>query len=120
MKSEVESVAGSPAGSMMSVSSAATPGTPGSGHFGTHSVSASTGCEMSSSDSFDSDLENNNMFGRIASSLASVFDQNSVDSIKSEPSDIQTTPKKKRYTKSRVRNRSPSLVQKLKKTRRLV
>ncbi|KAL4240156.1 hard palate morphogenesis [Mactra antiquata] len=116
MKGDFESVAGSPAGSMLSVSSATTPGTPGSGHYRIHSVSTSTGCELSSSESFDSDMENNNMFGHLATSIASSVDMNACD-IKSEPSE-QTTPKKKRYTKSRVRNRSPSLVQKLKKTRR--
>ncbi|XP_045210982.2 uncharacterized protein LOC123562411 [Mercenaria mercenaria] len=101
----------------MSVSSATTPGTPGSGHYRLNSVSASTGCEFSSSDSFDSDMENNNMFGHLATSLSSMI-SNETKRFKSEPAEIETTPKKKRYTKSRVRNRSPSLVQKLKKTRR--
>lgn len=117
MKAEMESVAGSPTGSLMSVSSATTPGTPGSGHYLLNSVSASTGCEFSSSDSFDSDLENNNIFGHLASSVASII-SNKTFNVKSEPTDSETTPKKKRYTKSRVRNRSPSLVQKLRKTRR--
>ncbi|XP_060569446.1 uncharacterized protein LOC132727874 [Ruditapes philippinarum] len=117
MKAEMESVAGSPAGSLMSVSSATTPGTPGSGHYRLNSVSASNGYELSSSDSFDSDMENNNMFGHLATSLTTMI-SNEAKRFKAEPTDIETTPKKKRYTKSRVRNRSPSLVQKLKKTRR--
>lgn len=115
MKVEMESVAGSPAGSLMSVSSATTPGTPGSGHYRINSVSASTVCDFSSSESFDSDMENNNMFGHSVSSMNS----SSSVYVKSEPTEIETTPKKKRYTKSRVRNRDPSLVQKLKKTRRV-
>lgn len=117
MKAEMESVAGSPAGSLMSVSSATTPGTPGSGHYRLNSVSTSTGYELSSSDSFDSDTENNNMFGHLTTSFTSMI-SNQEKRFKAEPADIETTPKKKRYTKSRVRNRSPSLVQKLKKTRR--
>lgn len=118
MKVETDSVAGSPEGSVMSVSSISNPGTPASGLYRMASVSTS-GYEMMS-DSFDSDMENNNVFGLSVSGLSVAVKRecNTSCIIKSEPADIQTTPKKKRYTKSRVRNRSPALVEKLKKTRR--
>lgn len=110
MKSEIASVAGSPVGSIMSDSSASNPGTPGFGHYRFANFSTSTGCSEMNSDSFDSDMENNNVFG-----LSATVKQENM----SENSGLcDTTPKKKRYTKSRVRNRSPALVQKLKKTRR--
>lgn len=109
MKSE--SVAGSPVGSVMSVGSFSNPDTPASGHYRLANLSTSTGYEMMS-DSFDSDMENNNVFG-----LSVTLKQENVV-VKAESTDTETTPKKKRYTKSRVRNRSPALIQKLKKTRR--
>ena len=112
MKVEIDSVAGSPEGSMMSISSVSNPGTPGSTHYRMANLSTSTSYEMTS-DSLDSDMENNNVFGLSVQVKQENFNLNSENC-----EELQTTPKKKRYTKSRVRNRSPALVQRLKKTRR--
>ena len=115
MPFESDAVVASPAGSVVSMCSASTPGTPGSSNY-MQSRSMSTGCETTSSDAFDSDMENS-MYG-LSNSVKFNIDVSGA-SIKREPNTDETSPKKKRYTKSRVRNRDPNLVIKLKKTRRV-
>ncbi|XP_052268252.1 neurogenic differentiation factor 4-like [Dreissena polymorpha] len=115
MPVESESTVGSPMGSLLSMSSAGTPGTPSSGHYPNRCTS--TGGEFSS-DSFDSDLENNSVFGHALSCVSDLVNPLGVSVKRERSDDTEETPKKKRYTKSRVRNRDPALVQKLKKTRR--
>ena len=71
----------------------------------------------------DSDLENNNVFRGAETvntnsqtlNVKVEAEENSARVIQS----LETTPKKKRYSKSRVRNKNPALVQKMKKTRRI-
>ena len=121
MSVEVDSFLGSPAGSIMSVSSASTPGTPGgSGHFQYSSASISTNCDFS--DSVDSDFENNNnVFGNHLFPQSGTLQSNrnvKREFTSSETVTDENTPKRKRYSKSRVRNKSPALVEKLKMTRR--
>ena len=118
MPVELDNIASSPIDSVMSFSGGEhTPGTPGSGHYQFSCMSTSTNCDMSD---LDSDFENNNVF-----QSANVVNTNSIN-VKLEAKEnacvkqeLVTTPKKKRYSKSRTRNRSPALVQKMKKTRRV-
>ena len=119
MPVELDNSAGSPIDSVMSFSGGErTPGTPGSGHYQFSYMSTSTNCDMSD---LDSDFENNNAF-----QSANLVNNNSFN-VKIEAKEnstcvkqeFETTPKKKRYSKSRARNRSPALVQKMKKTRRI-
>ena len=119
----MDSTVASPLDSVMSVSCGElTPGTPGSGHYQFSYLSTSTSCDMSD---LDSDLENNNVFQRaeILNNSCNPVTVN-VKMETKENSDgakqnFETMPKKKRYSKSRVRNKSPALVQKMKKTRRV-
>lgn len=117
----MESTAVSPEGSFQSVGGGElTPGTPVSGHYQFSCMSTSTNCDMSD---LDSDLENNNVFRGAETvntnsqtlNVKVEAEENSARVIQS----LETTPKKKRYSKSRVRNKNPALVQKMKKTRRI-
>ena len=116
---EMDSIVASPMGSVLSTSGGElTPGTPGSGHYQFSCMSTSTNCDMSD---LDSDFENNNVFQRneiVNQNLLTVKVEEKENST-SVTQNIDSTPKKKRYSKSRARNKSPALVQKMKKTRRV-
>ena len=114
----MDSIVGSPLDSVMSVSAGEqTPGTPGSGHYQFSCLSSSTNCDLSD---LDSDMENRNVFhsAEIVTPVTFSVKKDSREN-STGAKDIETTPKKKRYSKSRVRNKSPALVQKMKKTRRV-
>ena len=113
----MDSLVGSPLDSVMSVSGGElTPGTPGSGHYQFSCLSTSTNCDLSD---LDSDMENRSVFHSAEIVNPVNLKMESKENSTGAKQDFETTPKKKRYSKSRVRNKSPALVQKMKKTRRV-
>ncbi|KAL3876835.1 hypothetical protein ACJMK2_034621 [Sinanodonta woodiana] len=97
-----------------SVISASTPGTPGSTNCIFSTSSTHTNSEFSS---LDSDLENDSVFDESHESENGSSQPNSSSALSTNTNDC--TPKKKRYSKSRAKNKSPALVMKMKKTRRM-
>ncbi|KAK3579504.1 hypothetical protein CHS0354_028328 [Potamilus streckersoni] len=111
MPGEVEYIcATSPAEEVCTnVISVSTPGTPGS-----TTCITNTNSEFSS---LDSDLENDSVFGESPESENGSSQPNSSSTFSANTNEC--TPKKKRYSKSRAKNKSPALIMKMKKTRRM-